>query len=302
VTTTQDRGFRRSVSFWLGVALSFVRVLQAIPVVGEIFLFAGGIFLPGLIAHALLAALLLEALTRRIPRVWVAVPMLAYGAYYITLFGDLWKIQAATQAIAASHLAEALRFDPLKQSLVITDARSFVAEYNIPVAYEADKKAVQDGYIAYRLLSHEQCETLRTTRAMPGLSRILPRYEDHPNDDSGCVFATPERPPFATMTATKLGLDKMWSEPRGIAETGVDITADGRTIARYRTGGYAWLQPTFPWFFWFGCARLPVASYRDSPNCGLEFIRTLTRFGRAEGSSSSLAHSSLCSRGPSGDP
>ncbi len=152
------------------------------------------------------------------------------------------------------------------------DARTFVSDYDVPVAYQVDANVKPEGYESYRLLPADQCAIVRDTRAMPGMSRLLP------HGDSSCVFATPERPPRAIVAISDRGVDVVWQRTPGIVEASVVVALAGKPIATYVAGANAWRLPPFPLLF-IGCVLI------DNPSawqCGAEFRRTQTKIGRID--------------------
>ncbi len=208
----------------------------------------------------------------RIPRAFAAIPVLAYGAYYADYLHEGWEIHKEADVVRSAEPAVALRFDPAEQSLVVKDARAFVSDYDVPVAYQVDANVKPEGYEAYRLLPADQCAIVRTTRAMPGMSRLLPR------GDASCVFATPERPPHAIVDISDRGVNVVWQRTPGIVEASVVVALAGKPIATYVAGANAWRLSPFPLLF-IGCVLIDNPS---SWQCGAEFRRTLTKIGRTD--------------------
>jgi hypothetical protein len=267
---------QHSASIWIGCALALMIILQLSPFPGIYFMFFGGAILTGQLVHLFLAALFVESTMGRIPRALVAIPLLAYGGYYAAYFQEGRAIQAAAVAAQDARSDVALRFDPSEQSLVMKNARSFVADYDVPVAYEIDANVKPEGYLSYRLLPADQCAFVRASRAMPGMTRLLPRRPKGGDDGASCLLATPERPPHTVVTITKRGTDEIGARKPGIVATGVDVALAGEPIATHATGAYAWRLPGFPTLY-VGCLLI------DNPaawQCTAEFARTLTKVGR----------------------
>jgi hypothetical protein len=274
-----------SVSFWIGVALAALIVLQLPPVPGIFFVMFGAPLITGLLMHGLLASLFLESVLNRIPKALALIPILAYGAYYADYFHEDRALQNEVSAVQNDQPAVALRFEPAEQSLVVKNARVFVSDYDVPVAYEANANVKPEGFEAYRRLSAAQCATARATYAMPGMTRLLPLGDGKPprshgnsEDDLDCVLATPERPPHAIVSISVRGVDETWRRTPGVFETAVNITLDGKPTATYVTGAYAWRLPPFPQLF-IGCGLI------DNPSewkCTADFLRTIATVGRID--------------------
>ena len=162
-----------SASFWIGAAFVVLIALQILPIPGIYLMFLGAPLLAGLLVHLLLASLFLELIFGRIPMAFAAIPVLAYGAYYADYLHEGWQIHKEAGVVRSAEPDVALRFDPAEQSLVVKDARAFVSDYDVPVAYQVDANVKPEGYESYRLLPADQCAIVRDTRAMPGMSRLL---------------------------------------------------------------------------------------------------------------------------------
>ncbi len=261
-----------SASFWIGAAFVVLIALQILPIPGIYLMILGAPLLAGLLVHVLLASLFLELIFGRIPRAFAAIPVLAYGAYYADYLHEGWEIYKEADVVRSAEPTVALRFDPAEQSLVVKDARAFVSDYDVPVAYQVDANVKPEGYESYRLLPADQCAIVRTTRAMPGMSRLLPR------GDASCVFATPERPPHAIVDVSDRGVNVVWQRTPGIVEASVVVALAGKPIATYVAGANAWRLSPFPLLF-IGCVLIDNPS---SWQCGAEFRRTLTKIGRTD--------------------
>jgi hypothetical protein len=268
-----------SFSFLIGVALAALTALQLPPVPGVILMMFGAAYLAGLLAQAFLVSLFVEAAVGRIPRAFAVIPIVAYGAYYVAYFQESWQLQVAQRASQTETPEVALRFDPATQSLVVSGAAAFVSRYDVPVAYEADPKVKLEGYEAYRLLPADQCAIAHASYAMPGLSRLLPRDPRNISNDHACVYATPERPPLPRITVVnRIAGDDIWRRKPGIVETGVYVERDGKPVASYRTGAYAWRLTPFPQPY-IGCFLDDAA---PAWRCAAGFARSLTKVGRVD--------------------
>jgi hypothetical protein len=68
-----------------GIALIVIAILlalQAFPVTGIVIMMFGGPIWTGLLVHVFLLALAIEGWVRRIPRAFIAIPLIAYSGYY----------------------------------------------------------------------------------------------------------------------------------------------------------------------------------------------------------------------------
>jgi hypothetical protein len=264
------RSFLRSASVWIGGALVLLIVLQLPPFPGVILMMFAAPLVAGALVHVFLAALLLESTFGRIPRVLIAIPLLAYGAYYAAYFKEGWAIRQEAEILRSAEPGEVLHFDSSRQSLVMENARWFVQDYDVPVAYQVSANVKPEGYVSNRLLPRAQCATIHVDRSMIAVARVAPRRHGFIDDDSACVFSAPERPSPSAVTVTTRGADAILKRKPGIAETDIDFALDGRPIATYRAA-YAWRLPSLPWLY-IGCSLDDGA---PAWRCGAGFVRTL---------------------------
>jgi hypothetical protein len=121
---------------------------------------------------------------------------------------------------------------------------------------------------------------------MPGLSRLLPLDSGNIANDQACVYVTPERPPLPKVTiANRIADGDIWRRNPGIVETGVYVELDGKRVASYRTGAYAWRLTPFPQPY-IGCFLNDAA---PAWTCSAQFVRTLTEVGRVDATKGNVA-------------
>ena len=72
----------RTVSGITLIVFAGLLFLQSIPIYGLLLMVIGMPFLLGFLVNVFLLALAIEGFVGRIPRVFIAVPFIAYGTYY----------------------------------------------------------------------------------------------------------------------------------------------------------------------------------------------------------------------------
>lgn len=262
----------RSVSTWLLVALAALLALQALPFTGIFLMIFGAGLLAGLMVHALLASIALEAIFGRLPRMFVLLPVALYGAYYAAY---AWQGRQAAQM--AAELREGnpgllLQFEPERHALVMAQAGSFIQRYKIDVAYEANANFKPEGYLAHRLFAREDCASIPNDSQhriqKHGLVRPFTGTNRSKSTHAVCVVRMPERPSKSAIEVEVQDRAQVWKRSWGISERITRIRAEGRLIGTYKTAHY-WRLPSFPWLF-LGCW---LNSARPAWQCSADFMR-----------------------------
>jgi hypothetical protein len=236
-------------------ALAAIVLLQLPPIPGIFFLLFGAPLIAGLLVHVFLATLFIEAVIGRIPRTLVVVPLLAYGGYCGMYAQETWRIAVESAKLRGERPGLTLKFDPTIQNLAVKDARSFIDNHDISVAYEPSPITLPDGYISYRRLPTDQCAEAHATWAeLPSIvlrAKISVQYRTvggpltGVTDTNTCVLQLPERPRRDVVSVIERGGEPEWKEGPGIHERTFDFSVGGKLVAAYRT---AWINrlPIFP--------------------------------------------------------
>lgn len=284
----------KSVSFWAFVALAAVVVLQLSPFPGVILMMFGAALLAGLLVHVFLGALAIEALIGRIPRIFVAIPILAYGAYYGMYMFESQQIAAETAKLRNENDNVTLKFDPAAQALVVKDAWGFVADHKILVAYQPSPQYTHTEYTSYRRLPGDLCK--EASAAWANLPTVFERadvginyhslgrnpYSDTwrpvygDEDMSLCMLRLPETPKRdivavvereATAAGEK-GDAQGLVRSTSIKEIALDFVSGDKTLASYHNALVTRLPP-IPRLY-IGCA---LDSGAPAWRCAAGFIR-----------------------------
>ncbi len=283
----------KSVSFWAFVALAAIVVLQLSPFPGVILMMFGAALLAGLLVHVFLATLAVEALIGRIPRILVAIPILAYGAYYGAYALEAQQIAAETTKLRSENDKVTLKFDPAVQALVVKDAWGFVADHKIPVAYQPSPQYTHSEYTSFRRLPGDQCK--EASAVLANLPTILERADvgvnyhslgHNPYDSTWqpaygdvdmnlCMLRLPETPKHEIVSAVErdvaapeIDVRKAATDWTGVKETALDFVSDGKTLATYYNASIRRLSP-IPRLY-IGCALDDAA---PAWRCAAGFIR-----------------------------
>jgi hypothetical protein len=259
--------FLTRVSSIVLLCLIVFLVLEYFPPTGIYLMFLGGPLLAGLLVHVFFASLLVEALTGRIPRAFVIVPIVAYGGYYAAYFWEGLQIERIAEQLRTTNPGKVYDFDPAANSLVMAGAQVFVQAHDVPVVYEPNTN-FPEGYLSARLLPQAQCGGIkRDTQNRVFTFGVIFNGAFQQNV---CLLRFPERPTNNVVTVTLLGDPQMWAHHKGIRQQTTQISVGDKTIGSFTTG-YVWRLPTLP-FLAVGCA---LNSAAPSWECGAEFMRTL---------------------------
>ena len=134
--------------------------LEYFPLTGLYLMFLGGAIFAGLLVHLFLASLFVEALVARIPRAFILVPLIVYGAYYAVYFREGWQVSQLSQQLRATNPGKIYDFDPAADSLVMGEAQQFVGTHDVPVVYEPNKN-FPEAYLSERLITRTQCKGIK---------------------------------------------------------------------------------------------------------------------------------------------
>jgi hypothetical protein len=265
-------------SFWALLAAIACYFLQLSPMPGIFLVFMGGPFLTGLLIDIFFVALLVEALTGRIPRVLAIVPLLAAGAYYAVFLQQGIAIQARNDvAKAANPRPGSVAFDPSRMSLVDDDALVIVRRYAVPKAYKP-ASSQPEGYFVNLIVPRPQCD------AIPRDSQVRVRKSYGAGAGMGRYFRTicdlsfPERPTGPVLSVTHSGdISGRGTRDGQESQAITEFRLDGVLKARFTTirtsrlasfplflAGCTLVDSTSSWMCLTGFHKTPVTLGADS--------------------------------------
>jgi hypothetical protein len=242
-------------------------VLEVLPLPGIYLMFLGGSLFAGLLVHLLLASLFVEALIGRIPRTFVVIPIIAYGAYSAAYFREGWQVAQVSQQLRTANPGKVYDFDPAANSLVMDRAQEFVETHDVPVAYEPNKN-YPEGYLSERLITRAQCNGVK--RDTQNRVFTLGMHFDGIFQQNVCLLRFPEPPPNKTVKVTLVGDPQIWARRGDIRERTTEITVDDKTIGSF-TRAFTWRLSGLP-VLAIGCVLI------DQPpawKCLADFKRNL---------------------------
>ena len=225
------------------IVVAVLTLLQAIPVVGFVLLiFTGGMLL-GFLINIMLASLLIEAAFGRISRRFLAIPLIAFGGYYLAYAYQTFDIQRETAALQASNPAgKVFDFDANVHALISPNAEALASFYKIPVAYIAEPQVSPEKYLSYRLIERDQCNLPRDRQNRIIVSRIL---FEKVRVESVCLLRFPELPPDGAIQVIRHGFDEIWKQDWRISEQVTELRLGNTVIGSFKTAS-VWRLPLFP--------------------------------------------------------
>lgn len=262
----------RLVSVWALLAGCGLYLAQIPEFPGIFLMMFMASFFTGMLFHVALIALLVEALTRRVPRIFAIIPILAYSGYYAAYFSEPYQLAAKELTLRAANPTPIL-FDASRYSLVHDKSMDVVDRYSAPSVYESLAWA-SGTWVVHFLVSEAQCKTLKESGARIDI-RDLAAF----SAPGACHITFPFQPPLPLF-------EIMHSrENRGIYkdeyET-TDIMIDRRLKARY-VALHTTRLLAFPLLF-AGCSLNDSSSTWD---CHFNFARkplTLNPYPGSNGS------------------
>jgi hypothetical protein len=254
---------------WALIAFLALLALQAFPLIGIFLMLFGAALFAGLLAHAVLILMFVEAATGAAPRILMLVPILAYGGYYVAYFEQGTEIARKSAELKATNPGRILNFTADAYSLVLPEAEQFVDSHAVPVVYEPNKNFQPERYVSHRLMTSEECNGV----GIDAQNKIfaLGVTFDGAFERGVCDLRFPERPPHKIVSIAKLGDQEIWKRKWTIGEDAIEASVDGAVIGRFRSAS-VWRLPSLP-MFGIGCGLI------DNPpswSCGADFVRTST--------------------------
>jgi hypothetical protein len=249
---------RRHLSLFSSKVFLFLIVFLALeyfPITGVYLMLAGGSLFAGFIVHLFFASMFVEALTGRVPRAFILVPIIAYGGYYAAYFREGLQVEQLSQKLRATNPGKIYDFDPTVNTLVMDRAQEFVETHDVPVVYEPNRN-FPEAYLSERLITRAQCRGIKKDTQ----NRVftLGVHFNHIFQENICLLRFPERPANKVVKVTLLGDPQIWAHHNEIRRQTTEIIVDDKTVGSF-TRAFIWRLPTFPYLA-IGCALIDQPS------------------------------------------
>lgn len=272
----------RSFIFFLVTAV--VVLLQLIPVTGVFLMVVLAPFWSVVLINLGMLGTGFEAVTGRVSRKWLLLPLAWYGIYALAAVRDQATLTLLRKQVAAENAQVRVPFDPARQALVSGDdgqkpqsieVNWFIQNYALPVVYTSTPagKSSPARYQAARLIAGADCGRIRDIPGANGAGIYAFGFQDDVPGQSGtsgkgfCVLRQPEAPVLPQMRVT---VSEHHERVSGLptVQTVTSIAAPDGTSYRLRGGRAAPLR----WFpmLAIGCG---LNSAEARWECGGGFLR-----------------------------
>jgi hypothetical protein len=272
------------------VATGAVFLLQVIPEIGVVLMVVLAMFWPIVLINASMIGVAIEAIGGRVSRLWLLLPVIFYGGYWIAATLDRLALREIASQYEVSNARVVTGFDPVHQALVFeADGVGgwLTANFALPVSYNVDPSLPEE-YRSNRMVESTVCAKLNGSNALRAAfvygSAILDgdTIGRRSLDKRFCGLTMPEKPELPQVVVRRTET-KGFEKSLPITRVLTTITMpDGRRFELF--GGVA--AP----LFWIprpimGCA---LNSGAPSWNCTAGFMRKTftpivsgkTRYGR----------------------
>ena len=132
-------------SLWFFAATLLVYLLQRFPLTGIFLMVVGAAFWSIILINLGVIGIGFEALTGKVSRLWLVVPLLYFGAYHLAYSRDQTTLKELRGEYARFNNGKSLPFDPATQDLLLDDDKgsflstnSFVPYYGLGRAFSSN--------------------------------------------------------------------------------------------------------------------------------------------------------------------
>ena len=216
-----------------------------------------------------------EALTARVGRGWIVVPISFYGMYYAFVAWDHAELRTLQGSYDAASSSLAIPFDPDQQALVFESDRGgdWIAQnFAVPVVYSVFENS-SDTYRSTRIIEQDLCDSVHDRPALQKagiLARAIRQDATAPDDAGNAAFCTlivPETPGLPQIRVERHGQREQGNRFLPVRPVTTTVTTpDGRRFKLH--GGTASPLPLIP------LPALDCGSLDDAHDCEFVFIRT----------------------------
>jgi len=235
-----------SLLFFLVAALVFL--LQWLPFTGFFLMLLMAPLWSVLLVNAGFAGTAVEAAIKRVPLVWLALPLAWFGGYTAFALAEQRAFRRLQDEVAASNAAIRIAFDAERHSLVIAEGREgewFVINTELPVIYARNPNFAGARHLATRMVAREACARIGPNAAARAAGvHAFGFHDGSVQEKRFCTVRQPEDPvlPEVTVEVSRRSttVDRL---PLDEATTTVAMPDGTRHVLR---GGFAAPLPSFP--------------------------------------------------------
>ncbi|MFT3730453.1 MAG: hypothetical protein QM780_03365 [Hyphomicrobium sp.] len=281
-------------SLWWFVITAAVYALQVFPIPGIFLMMFAAPFWSVLTINVGFLSLALEALTRRINRIWLIAPVAWFAGYaLLTLFShaEVWKLE---KQFAAYNASQHLAFDGHNQTVVFPSrgfnlqngASELVQNYDVSSAYQESQGNKISGYLAYRLAPNDLCDKVRANSAYREAGISAWGIHDRPfgerqrkRVEGVCVLRLPEEPQLEPLFLSETSEDvRSFILPYRLVKTTIEHGTESITLLSGRASPLTWFPIPV-----MGCALIDSSSSWD---CVVQFWRSSVEIPHPDGTAS----------------
>jgi hypothetical protein len=192
-------------------------------------------FWPIIIINGGLLGLVAEVLLRRLPKLWLLLPIAAFVGYGWLVWQDRQAVSELRQEIRLANADVKIPFQPAVQSMVFVTGKpnlSLIQNYGLTAVYASDANR-SAGYISTRLMNRDVCDELLNQPPSPagihtkGFHEETEGFTKGPFEKRYCMVSMPEVPPAPSLMVS--------ITPRNTAVGGMPVEYSDSTFEFSRT-------------------------------------------------------------------
>lgn len=148
-------------SLWLFALTAIVFLLQRIPFTGIFLMFALAAFWSVILINAGFVGIGFEALTGRVSRLWLILPLAYFGGYYAIRATEQAKVVQMAAKLDRENAGKSIPFDPSRQDLVIEKGKGDFHPSAFELVRNYGLRRAFEGARVYFMGDREACALVR---------------------------------------------------------------------------------------------------------------------------------------------
>lgn len=205
-----------SPSIILLLLTGIVSLLSLFPFPGLLLMLVGGPWWPIITVNVGFLLLTREALSGRVPRFLIALPVMWFGGYAIAYLGSQIEFRNLGARIGVDNARQNFAFSSAVNDIAIDDennwelsglAGEIVSSYNIPVVFQRNSHLKTATHYAYRLGSSSLCMKLLYDKKFRETGGVRSLQKNYKFDAEPCIYYTEENPLKPSIVITSIRSD-----------------------------------------------------------------------------------------------
>lgn len=177
-------------------------VLQTIPLLGIFLMLLMAPFWSVLLVNLGFIGIAIEAATGRVSRLWLILPVVFYGGYWVIAVQDRLVLRELAASYDAANARIVIGFNPRREAIAFQgeDNGAWLTQnYALPVSYSMNAN-VPEGYLAHRMIASSVCAKVRENPAsQAAFVHTFGFHDDAPiaagkMETRFCLLSMPEKP------------------------------------------------------------------------------------------------------------